>query len=62
MSQLPTLVLPEEIGELGVPYLKHCWAKVIARRNGAFMEASRKEWHFDNLLLNGLGLSLEETL
>jgi len=56
------LVGAEETGLLGVRYLKRFWAQVLARRNGIFMESTEKDWRFDNLLLNGLGLPLEETI
>ncbi|AHJ96114.1 phytanoyl-CoA dioxygenase family protein [Hymenobacter swuensis] len=52
----------EETGELGVHYLKRFWARLLAKRNGVFTESTEQDWRFDNLLLNGLGLPLEETI
>ncbi|MBH8568217.1 phytanoyl-CoA dioxygenase family protein [Hymenobacter negativus] len=51
-----------ETGKLGVMHLKRFWAQSLAKRNGVFIEQSEKSWRFDNLLLNGLGLPLEETM
>lgn len=56
------LASTEETGELGVQYLKRFWSKALAQRNGLPVEQSEKNWRFDNLLLNGLGLPLEETM
>ncbi|MDO7853687.1 phytanoyl-CoA dioxygenase family protein [Hymenobacter convexus] len=53
---------PTETGELGVQQLKRFWSQALARRNGVFIEQSEQYWRFDNLLLNGLGLPLEETM
>ena len=52
----------EELGSLGVMYLKRYWSQVLAKRNGAFTEQTEQSWRLDNLLLNGLGLPIEETL
>ncbi|MET4108805.1 phytanoyl-CoA dioxygenase family protein [Hymenobacter sp. UYP22] len=52
----------DETGELGVQHLKRYWSQAIARRNGIFLEQTERNWRFDNLLLNGLGLPLEETI
>ncbi|RTQ44961.1 phytanoyl-CoA dioxygenase [Hymenobacter gummosus] len=62
MNSQPALVGPEETGALGVQYLKRFWAQTLAKRRGAFIEATEQSWRFDNLLLNGLGLPLEETM
>lgn len=56
-----TMVTSQETGELGVQHLKHFWAHSLAKRNGAFTEQTEKSWRLDNLLLNGLGLPIEET-
>ncbi|WP_170172674.1 phytanoyl-CoA dioxygenase family protein [Hymenobacter rigui] len=53
---------PEETGELGVLYLKNFWSRSMAKRQGVFQEPTPDSWRLDNLLLNGLGLPLEETL
>ncbi|TLM88594.1 phytanoyl-CoA dioxygenase family protein [Hymenobacter jeollabukensis] len=55
------LASTEETGELGVQYLKRFWSQALAKRNGVFLEPNEKSWRFDNLLLNGLSLPLEET-
>ncbi|MFD2717962.1 phytanoyl-CoA dioxygenase family protein [Hymenobacter monticola] len=52
----------EEVGSLGVKYLKRFWSTVLAKRNGVFVEQTEQNWRLDNLLLNGLGLPLEETM
>lgn len=51
----------EETGALGVKYLKRFWSQALAQRNGVLIEQTDKSWRFDNLLLDGLGLPLEET-
>ena len=56
------LVSTEETGKLGVQYLKRFWAQTLASRNGIVVDPADQNWRFDNLLLNGLGLPLEETL
>ena len=57
------IVLAEtaETGALGVQHLKRYWSQALARRNGVFIEPTERSWRFDNLLLNGLGLPIEET-
>jgi len=52
----------EEVGALGVKYLKRFWSSVLAKRNGSSIEQTERDWRFDNLLLSGLGLPLEETM
>ncbi|MDO7849865.1 phytanoyl-CoA dioxygenase family protein [Hymenobacter sp. M29] len=52
----------EETGELGVQHLKRFWSQARAQRDGVRIEQTEKNWRFDNLLLNGLGLPLEETM
>ena len=52
----------DDTGSLGVKYLKQFWSQVLARRKGVFIEPTERSWRFDNLLLNGLGLPIEETL
>lgn len=56
------LAAPEETGGIAVQYLKRFWSQALARRNGIFIEQTEKTWRFDNLLLNGLGLPIEETM
>ncbi|UOQ97470.1 phytanoyl-CoA dioxygenase family protein [Hymenobacter sp. 5317J-9] len=43
-------------------YLKRYWSQALATRNGACKAPTEQSWRFDNLLLNGLGLPIEETL
>lgn len=62
MQRQQSLAAPEETGELGVEYLKHFWSRALAQRNGTVIEPSERNWRFDNLLLNGLGLPIEETM
>jgi len=57
-----TSISSAETGRLGVPHLKRFWAQKQARRAGLFVEPTADDWRFDNLVLNGLGLALEETL
>ena len=56
------LASSEETGRLGVHHLKQFWSQALARRSGVFIEQSEQSWRFDNLLLNGLGLPIEETM
>ncbi|MGI4864533.1 MAG: phytanoyl-CoA dioxygenase family protein [Janthinobacterium lividum] len=51
-----------ETGQLGIQHLKRFWAQTMAKRSGRFAEANKQDWRFDNVLLNGLGLPLQETL
>ncbi|MCI1189311.1 phytanoyl-CoA dioxygenase family protein [Hymenobacter sp. DH14] len=62
MSIQYTLANSEETGALGVRHLKRFWSQGLAQRNGIFIEQTEKNWRFDNLLLNGLGLPIEETM
>ena len=61
MTAQPDLAGPAETGALGVQYLKHYWSRALATRGGAFIEPTELSWRLDNLLLNGLGLPIEET-
>ena len=51
-----------ETGQLGVRHLKRFWEQTLAKRNGVFVESNERNWRFDNLLLNGLGLPIEQTM
>jgi hypothetical protein len=53
---------PTDLGQLGIPHLKRFWEQTLAKRNGIFTAPSEQSWRADNLLLNGLGLPLQETL
>jgi hypothetical protein len=57
-----TSISSAETGQLGVQHLKRFWAQALAKRNGASLNSTQQDWHFDNLLLNGLGLPLQETM
>jgi hypothetical protein len=57
-----TTIDSADLGQLGIPHLKQFWAQTLAKRNGTFSSASAQSWRADNLLLNGLGLPLQETL
>jgi len=56
------LVGSAETGKLGVRHLKRFWARSLAARNGKIFESAENDWRFDNIVLSGLGLPLEETL
>lgn len=52
-----------EKGSLQVMHLKRYWSKSLLRRNGALNSDSHAdEWKLDTLLLNFLGLGLEQTI
>ncbi len=51
-----------ENGRLGIPHLKTYWQQALAKRNGTVINATEQSWRADNLLLNGLGLPLQETM
>jgi hypothetical protein len=62
MNQQPEFNGPDEKGALGVRHLKRFRAQSLAKRNGRQSAPKSDDWRFDNLVLNGLGLSLEETI
>lgn len=51
-----------EKSALGVLHLKRFWTKNLAKRNGQIPAENEHDWRFDNILLAGLNLALEETL
>lgn len=51
-----------DFGKLGIRHLKRFWARTLAARNGRIFAKDKNDWRFDNLVLNGLNLPLEETL
>lgn len=51
-----------EKSALGVFHLKRFWAKGLAKRNGQIVTENENDWRFDNILLSGLNLALEETM
>jgi ectoine hydroxylase-related dioxygenase (phytanoyl-CoA dioxygenase family) len=52
----------EETGKLGVKHLKRFWARTLGTRDGKIFDDYENDRRFDNLVLNGLRLPLEETL
>jgi len=52
----------DEKSALGVLHLKRFWAKGLAKRNGQNVDENENDWRFDNIVLAGLNLALEETL
>lgn len=62
MQEPPTSISSAETGQLGVRHLKRFWAQALASRNGALLSPGEQDWRFDNLLLNGLCLPLQETM
>jgi ectoine hydroxylase-related dioxygenase (phytanoyl-CoA dioxygenase family) len=62
MKEHLTSITSAETGRLGVQHLKRYWAQSLAKRNGASLSLDEQNWRFDNLLLNGLGLPLQETM
>ncbi|RZK18015.1 MAG: hypothetical protein EOO56_16905, partial [Hymenobacter sp.] len=55
-------VTSAETGQLGIRHLKRFWAHAMAKRRGRFVGTTEQDWRADNLLLNGLGLPLQEAL
>ena len=53
---------PEVVDSLGVPHLGQFWAQTLAKRNGVASDPVENSWRADNLLLNGLGLPIQETM
>jgi hypothetical protein len=62
MNEQLTSINSAETGQLGVQHLKRFWAQTLAKRNGASLSQDEQDWRFDNLILNGLGLPLQETM
>jgi hypothetical protein len=53
---------PTEVGRLGVYQLKRAWARAMAARNGRPFPADVQDFHFDHLVIDALGLGLEQTI
>lgn len=49
-------------GRLGIAHLKTFWARTLDERNGKILLKTERDRQRDNLIMNGLGLPLEETL
>ena len=62
MNKQTEFVGSDEIGKLGVKHLKRFWTQTLAARSGNIFDRKENDWRFDNLVLNGLNLPLEETL
>lgn len=54
-SQIPTPTL-------GVAHLKAFWSRILTIRQGKPVVEGEKDWLFDQILLSGLHLALEETM
>ena len=51
----------DETGTLGICYLKRLWSLALAERNGG-APGLQADWQYIRLLLDGLGLGLQQTL
>jgi hypothetical protein len=51
-----------ETGTLGVLHLRRLWSRALAVRQGQPAAEAEKDWLFDQILLSGLHLALEETM
>src|SRR5215831_13242790 len=63
-AQPETFVLPPatETGALGVCQLKRLWARSAAARAGHRLPADHREKHLDHLIIDALGVGLEQTM
>lgn len=61
MNQSNEIVSSEDKSALGVLHLKRFWAKSLACRNGQNLPQTATDWRYDNIVLSGLNLGLEET-
>jgi hypothetical protein len=63
MYQQSELASSMEKGDLGIYHLKRLWAKAMLGRKGQLPEELRgSEWTTDLVVIDGLGLPLEETM
>lgn len=62
MNKESEFVGSDETGKLGVRHLKRFWARTLAARHGKIFDNDENDGRFNNLILNGLSLPLEETL
>src|SRR5215468_10322753 len=60
--QIIDLPAPTEVGELGVCQLKRLWARILADRSGRRTPVNRHEKQLDHLVIDALGVGLEQTL
>lgn len=61
MKDKHELPLSMEVGVLGVRHLKRLWSSAIAAADGVQNDRA-DEWQLDRLVIDGLGLGLEQTL
>jgi hypothetical protein len=59
-----TFALPAatETGALGICHLKRLWARNAAARAGNQLPADQREKHLDHLIIDALGIGLEQTM
>ena len=62
MNEEIEFVGSDAVGKLDVRHLKRFWAQTLAARRGKIFDNHENDWRFHNIILNGLGLPLEETL
>jgi Phytanoyl-CoA dioxygenase (PhyH) len=61
LSEIIDLPPAAETGALGVYQLKRLWARNAAARTGQRLPADMREKHLDHLVIDALGLGLEQT-
>lgn len=61
MTDHVTIASSREIGSLGVYHLKRLWSSAMAARRGAAIQRE-SEKHVDRLVIDALGLGLQQTL
>jgi hypothetical protein len=61
-AHIEHLPAPTEVGMLGVYQLKRAWARALAARNGRPHPVDQQDFHFDHLVIDALGLGLEQTI
>jgi hypothetical protein len=63
-ASIETVSLPPatEIGALGVCQLKRLWGRNAAARAGHQLPADHREKHLDHLIIDALGVRLEQTM
>ena len=59
-APLPPLAAAEETGELGVFQLKRYWSRAMAALNGRHAPASLHDRHLDYLIIQAIGIGLEQ--
>jgi hypothetical protein len=56
------LAAPTDVGVLGVYHLKRLWSRVTAGLQGQFAQGSGDEAHLDSLVIQAVGLGLEQAM